>query len=97
MATVSQPKRERPSGWQTHEVFNQVPPLEGIDVYSSNLKPVPLLVVASLWYLVLTTVASIGQYFLERRFARGRVGDRQDDVGSPWERVRRAVGARPRW
>jgi len=37
MATVSQPKRERPSGWQTHEVFNQVPPLEGIDVYSSNL------------------------------------------------------------
>jgi len=67
------------------------------DVYSSNLKPVPLLVVASLWYLVLTTVASIGQYFLERRFARGRVGDRQDDVGSPWERVRRAVGARPRW
>jgi len=37
MATVSQPKRARPSGWQTHEVFNQVPPLEGVDVYSSNL------------------------------------------------------------
>ena len=41
------------------------------DIYSTNLKPVPLLVVASLWYLVLTTVASIGQYFLERRFGKG--------------------------
>src|SRR2546423_15710242 len=37
MATVSQPKRARPSGWRTHEAFNQVPPLEGVDVYSSNL------------------------------------------------------------
>jgi len=25
------------SSWQTHEVFNQTPPLEGIDVFSSNL------------------------------------------------------------
>jgi polar amino acid transport system permease protein len=66
------------------------------DVYSSNLKPVPLLVVASIWYLALTTVAGVGQYFLERRFARGR-GRPGDDVGSPWERVRRAVGGRPRW
>jgi len=41
------------------------------DIYSSNLRPVPLLVVASLWYLALTTVASIGQYFLERRFGKG--------------------------
>jgi len=41
------------------------------DIYSSNLKPVPLLVVASIWYLVLTTVASIGQHFLERRYGKG--------------------------
>jgi putative acyl-CoA dehydrogenase len=26
-----------PTSWQTHEVFNQAPPLEGIDVFSSNL------------------------------------------------------------
>jgi putative acyl-CoA dehydrogenase len=25
------------SAWQTHEVFNQVPPLEGLDVFSSNV------------------------------------------------------------
>ncbi len=41
------------------------------DIYSTNLQVVPLLVVASLWYLVLTTVASAGQYLLERRFGRG--------------------------
>jgi polar amino acid transport system permease protein len=41
------------------------------DIYSSNLAVVPLLVVASLWYLAMTTVAGIGQHFLERRFARG--------------------------
>jgi polar amino acid transport system permease protein len=40
------------------------------DIYSTNLQVVPLLVVASLWYLVLTTVASGGQYLLERRFGR---------------------------
>ena len=27
----------RAAAWQTHEVFNQVPPLEGLDVFSSNL------------------------------------------------------------
>jgi polar amino acid transport system permease protein len=64
------------------------------DIYSSNLNVVPLLVVASIWYLVLTTVAGTGQYFLERRFARGRGGAEED---TPWERIRLAVGGRPRW
>ncbi|HVF13311.1 MAG TPA: hypothetical protein VM942_01860, partial [Acidimicrobiales bacterium] len=41
------------------------------DIYSTNLRTLELLVVASIWYLFLTTVASVGQYFLERRFARG--------------------------
>jgi polar amino acid transport system permease protein len=41
------------------------------DIYSTNLDVVPLLVVASIWYLVLTTVASAGQYALERRYGRG--------------------------
>jgi putative acyl-CoA dehydrogenase len=27
----------RPAAWQTHEVSNQVPPLEGVDVFSSNV------------------------------------------------------------
>jgi polar amino acid transport system permease protein len=42
------------------------------DIYSRTLDPVPLLVVASLWYLLLTTVSSAGQHFLERRYGRRR-------------------------
>jgi putative acyl-CoA dehydrogenase len=36
MATVSQATGEGAAPWRTHEVFNQAPPLEGIDVFSSN-------------------------------------------------------------
>jgi polar amino acid transport system permease protein len=35
---------------------------------------IELLLVASFWYVVLTSVASYGQYHLERRFARGTAG-----------------------
>jgi putative acyl-CoA dehydrogenase len=37
MATVSQEAREGAAPWQTHTVFNQVPPLQGLNVYTSNL------------------------------------------------------------
>jgi polar amino acid transport system permease protein len=40
-------------------------------IYAQNFKQIPLLVVASIWYLVFTTLLSIGQYFLERRYGRG--------------------------
>jgi len=43
------------------------------DIYSTNLQPVPLLVVASIWYLAMTSVASVGQHYLERYFARGHL------------------------
>jgi polar amino acid transport system permease protein len=39
--------------------------------YSQNFKTIPLLLVASLWYLALTSVMSVGQYYLERHFGRG--------------------------
>lgn len=41
-------------------------------IYSRNFETIPLLVVASLWYLFMTTVLSIGQYYLERHFGRGQ-------------------------
>lgn len=41
------------------------------DIYSTNLRVVELLLDASFWYLALTSVATVGQYYLERRFARG--------------------------
>jgi putative acyl-CoA dehydrogenase len=36
MATVSHATGESAAPWQTHEVFNQAPPLEGVDVFASN-------------------------------------------------------------
>jgi len=50
------------------------------DIYSTNLRTLELLVVASLWYLLLTSVASVGQYFLERHFARGAARVRPETV-----------------
>lgn len=41
------------------------------NIASSNYRIIQLLIVASIWYLVMTTVLSIGQYYLERHFARG--------------------------
>ncbi len=41
------------------------------NIYSANYEIMPLLLTASLWYLVVTTVLSIGQFYLERYFARG--------------------------
>ncbi|MFI6297388.1 amino acid ABC transporter permease [Nonomuraea sp. NPDC050790] len=40
-------------------------------IYLENFEVIALLVVASLWYLLLTSVASVGQHFLEKRFSRG--------------------------
>jgi polar amino acid transport system permease protein len=45
--------------------------LSAVNIYSNNLQVIELLFTVSLWYLVLTTVFSVGQYFLEKRFARG--------------------------
>ncbi len=40
-------------------------------IYSVNYKTIPLLIVASVWYLFFTTILSIGQYYVERHYARG--------------------------
>jgi polar amino acid transport system permease protein len=39
-------------------------------IYTANFQTIPLLIVASIWYLALTTVLSIGQYFVERHFGK---------------------------
>lgn len=41
------------------------------NIYSRTYQTIPLLIVASVWYITLTSVLSIGQYYLERYFARG--------------------------
>lgn len=44
---------------------------EAQQIYAANYKTIPLLIVASIWYLAMTSVLYVGQYFIERRFGRG--------------------------
>ncbi|MGB9186153.1 MAG: amino acid ABC transporter permease [Solirubrobacteraceae bacterium] len=40
-------------------------------IYGATYQTIPLLIVASIWYLVMTSVLYVGQYFIERRYGRG--------------------------
>jgi len=40
-------------------------------IYRRNLEVIPLLMVATVWYLIIMTVLSIVQYYIERHFSRG--------------------------
>lgn len=40
-------------------------------IYAVNYLTIPLLIVASIWYLIVTTVLSIGQHYLEKHFEQG--------------------------
>lgn len=46
-------------------------------IYQSTYQVVPLLLVASIWYLIVVSVLSVGQYYLERHFGRGHSALRQ--------------------
>ena len=48
------------------------------DISAETFNPIPMLIVASMWYLLFTSILMVGQYFLEKRFARG-VGERRPD------------------
>jgi polar amino acid transport system permease protein len=67
-------------------------------IYSKSYQVIPLLITVSLWYLLLTTVLSVGQHYLERHFKRGdlrvaetsalmtlvgRMIPRHDPIGAP--------------
>ena len=41
------------------------------DISAETFNPIPLLLVASAWYLFFTSILMVGQYFLEKRFSRG--------------------------
>jgi polar amino acid transport system permease protein len=40
-------------------------------IYGATYQTIPLLIVASIWYLVMTSVLYVGQYFIERHYGRG--------------------------
>jgi polar amino acid transport system permease protein len=57
-------------------------------ISNANFDIVELLVVASIWYLVMTSILTFGQYYLERYFARGSV---QQLPMTPLQRFRRML------
>jgi polar amino acid transport system permease protein len=60
-------------------------------IYSVNYETIPLLIVASIWYLAATTVLSIGQYYLERHYGRGTTRERPPTL---FQQIRRGIGGR---
>lgn len=58
------------------------------NIYAANYEIIPLLVVASLWYLMVTTVLSIGQFYVERHFAKGAL---RTPPPTPLQRIRQDV------
>ena len=53
-------------------------------IYDVNYQTIPLLIVASIWYLVMTSIAYVGQYFIERRFGRGFTRAQQGSMRARW-------------
>ena len=41
------------------------------DLSIETFNPIPMLIVASAWYLLFTSILMVGQFYLERYFARG--------------------------
>jgi polar amino acid transport system permease protein len=60
-------------------------------IYAVNFKQIPLLIVVCFWYLLVTTILSIGQYYLERRLGRGKASQ---PPPTPLQRLRRGLAIR---
>ncbi|MFF5933154.1 amino acid ABC transporter permease [Streptomyces sp. NPDC012508] len=57
-------------------------------IYGRNGRVIPLLLVATAWYVVLTSLLSVAQYYVERQFARG---SNRTPPPTPLQRARRLV------
>lgn len=59
-------------------------------VYARTNEVIPMLMVATIWYVLITTALNIVQYYIERRVSRGAV---RTLPPTPWQRLRGRVGA----
>ncbi len=62
-------------------------------IYNRTGDVVPMLMVATLWYIILTTVLSIAQYYVERHYSKGAV---RVLPPTPLQRVRAGTATLPR-
>ncbi|MEU6663878.1 ABC transporter permease subunit, partial [Streptomyces sp. NPDC046821] len=58
------------------------------DIGQNSGAPVEMFFLAAAWYLVLTSVLSVGQYYLERHYARG---SSRTLPPTPWQKVKKNV------
>ena len=58
-------------------------------ISSQNLRQVELLIVVSCWYLFLTSILSVPQYYLERHYGRGNA---RQQAPTPLARIRTMLG-----
>ncbi|WNO72376.1 MULTISPECIES: amino acid ABC transporter permease [unclassified Streptomyces] len=58
------------------------------DIGQTSGAPVEMLFLAAAWYLIMTSILSVGQYYLERYYARG--SSRSLPL-TPWQKVRTTV------
>jgi polar amino acid transport system permease protein len=62
------------------------------EIYDVNFQVIPLLIVASIWYLILTSVLYVGQYFIERRYGRGFTRAQRATMAERWLSLGRGGG-----
>jgi len=61
------------------------------NIYSNNFETIGLLIVASIWYLLCTSILYVGQYYLERYYGRGHT---RAENARMWERMRALASPR---
>jgi polar amino acid transport system permease protein len=55
-------------------------------IYARTFETIPLLMVASIWYIIITSILSVGQYYLERRYSKG---NHRNLPLTPWQTIAR--------
>jgi polar amino acid transport system permease protein len=60
-------------------------------IYNRTQQVLPLLLVATLWYVVITSVLSVVQYYVERHYAKGAV---RTLPLTPWQKTKRFLTTR---
>jgi polar amino acid transport system permease protein len=56
------------------------------NIYGQTYQIMPMLLLASMWYLIVSTILSVGQFYLERYFSRGAL---RTPPPTPIQRIRR--------
>ncbi|WP_342775449.1 amino acid ABC transporter permease [Streptomyces tateyamensis] len=65
----------------------------GQNIYSRTFQTIPLLIVVSIWYLLMTSILTVVQYYIERHYARGA---NRVLPPTPLQRLRGLLGRRPK-